>query len=264
MDATEATSQPTEISADMATTKASLQPTNVSEHEVLELPQWQQDDFNQRMQQWLEKIREAGDYEEGDPIEDGALPDELKCFMRNPKAALHFDSYVGLLITWQGQSSNGRRDWLYWLTQEEPKIFARLKTLILSMESDFDDGKFRSLTCAMELRDLDRCFYGKNYITKNSRSLIAPNGLFNHRYALEKYLKGSEGSRWWELNINTCRNLGVAFYETRSGLWSLLSRYENQNGSQDAQQAIEVPTSGRAGDEQSKRSSQVLVQFNTY
>lgn len=66
-------------------------------------------------------------------------------------------------------------DGLAWMRDEEPKIFFRLKLLMLSMKSDFENGKFPYQTCVMEHESILRALYGRGkFAVPNSISVPLP------------------------------------------------------------------------------------------
>ena len=221
-----------------------------------EPPQWQYDEFNSRMQQWIAELIEIATYG-GAGMSEESLPEELKCFTQNPKAAFHFESFVRLLMIWYGESPGERLDWATWVTASERNVYARLKHLIITMERDFDEGKFKSRTCAMEVREMERICTG-SIQDRGANSKVFPNSPLNHISILTNTLKDDNQSRWWALYCVPYWNIYLALAETSTGLKTLLSRYEEGNK---AQEATIVPSDGSTGAEQGKKSVNSSVQF---
>ena len=176
----------------MATSSSSsteLQP--VKNHQPQILPEWQHDEFCQMMQQWQATVNEAA-IQDSDTA--SAMPDTLKCFAHEPKAAFHFHSLTTLIMKWHGESSPEPFDSLSWIRKEEPQIVINLKSLMSSREQDFENGKFPSRTCMMEIKNLNRAVYGVSHFNSDT-DVPTPNSIMNHLSALDACLQHDVHSR---------------------------------------------------------------------
>lgn len=228
----------------MATSTSSFPLEQLSQ--PLELPQWQQDEFSQKMEQW------RAEEQNHDSDNEHSTPEVLSCFFQNPKAAFHFQSFGTIVSKWQGESTEKAFDGLSWLRKEEPKIALRLKELMLSMENDLQNGKFPSLACSMEYKNLNRAVWGQSVPTGK---ITFSNSLMNHLHSLEMCLKTDKQSRWWELYHDSCRNLYYTLQDTSGGLQELLDRHHDHDSLSDAQEPVEAPGDGKTGAEQSEKSA---------
>lgn len=224
----------------MASTEPSSQTSR--SREPLELPQWQYEEFSQKMQQWQTAIDKNG---ECDGLSGAELPKILKCFAQHPKAAFHFQSIAIILIKWQGDYVREPFDGLAWMRDEEPKIFFRLKRLMLSMESDFENDKFPHQTCVMEHESILRAFRGRD-------KFAVPNSIQNHLDALAVCLENDRHSKWWEAYSDTCENIYSPLVLTSNGLQELLDRHEKKDSTSDILESVETPGGGETRTEQSK------------
>lgn len=223
-------------SEDPAQRKLSTEP-------LLELSQWQYDEYRHNMQQWKATYEAVA--HNANP-----LPTILECFSQQPQAAFHFQCFAASIVKWQGRSVSEPFDGVNWVCQEEPKIVLRLRDLVSSMERDFQNGKFPIETCRMELKNLNRALFGSSASNSGSKQVL-PNSLVNHMHAIAVYLE-EQGSRWQEIYHDDYFNVYHAFQDATQSLNSLLLRQDQYDHSQDGTEYPQAPRDGRIRTEQSE------------
>lgn len=206
-----------------------------------DLPQWQYDNFCQIMQRWSDACFEK------DPEQE--LPETLYCYVKNPKAAFHFHSFVSIVLKWQGEPCPEPFDALIYLREEESKIYLHLKKLMLSMETDMKNGKLLTRTCTMETKDLHRAVFGVNERSKSYASI--PLSLINQAKGIAGCLDADRQSNRWELYHTLCINLIAKLLDTFEGLESLLRQDEGATDSPEGHEGEDIPVvDGATGTEQ--------------
>lgn len=197
----------------MATTATS--PNTSDETKTWELPKWQYQEFNQEMDKWRDMLS----YEDPE-----SPPEVVNCFLVKPKAAFHFDSFGKTIARWQGEQEPS--DVLKYLREEEPKIRLRMKKLILSMETEYENGKFLSRTCSMEIKDLRRAIFGINRGPSSSNKYAPlPTSLVNQLKGIAFHLEEEPRSSRWDEHFKSATNLLGSMRDTLEGLESLLQQH---------------------------------------
>lgn len=228
----------------MATTDTSPNPSEGTKS--WELPDYQYDEFTQEMQRW-------GDMLSIDDPEP--LPEVINCYSIKPKAAFHFHSFGRTIARWQGEQEPS--DVLKYLREEEPKILLHMKKLMLSMETDFENGRFLGRTCSMEIKGLRRAIFGISERPSSSKDYAtAPTGLVNQLKGIAFHLEEKPRSSRWDELFASVSNLLGNMCDTLEGLESLLQQHEAIDRLANAQAEEIAPVSdGKPENDQGNHSS---------
>lgn len=211
--AVEIESPPTSVGA------AEASVPSLNEFQPLVLPDWQIDEFNKRIRRWEVALDETTEPED----RERWTPAIVNCFSRNAEAALHFDLFARLIVRWSGKPVPEPFDALAYLRDEEPRIVAKLKSSMMSTETTFIKGEFKSRSCEMDFTNVKSALYGDSGTLESNHS--TPNSVVNHMAALQRCLKDDHDSRYRQILDASCKTLFLMMTQTSIGLESLLKQH---------------------------------------